>query len=767
MRHALRVTVLSAVWVLAVVPVATTSAATGMKGVFPGKTWERLAPAEAGMDEETLREVARYLGGRGCVARYGRMVYTWGDWDRRGDVASAAKPWYSTLLFQAVEDDLLSSLDARVAEFVPELNEINAALGHKDAAITFRHLANQTSCYGMVEAPGTAYDYNDWQMALFVDTLIQKVYGSTLEQVDDAVFHPRLTDVIGCEDQPTMLAFGLQNRPGRVSVSPRDFARLGLLYLKDGLWEGKQVLSVEHVRQALRSPVPNAIPRAGSKAAEMIKGQRSIGSRSIPDNQTDHYGSYSWLWWINGVDRDGNRRWPHAPSDTFTALGHRNGMRGMAVLPGPEIIMAWNDTTLDKHPEEPHPLDPALRLLMESATDAPMIGQVTVHPDNPRHLVRLTADGQGAPLFLCGPGDPEDFLYRGERQPDGKRQGDQDAILDRMKGTGANCLYVQAIRSHGGDGDKTHNPFIDSNPEKGLDEDILNQWDGWLTRMDEEGIIVLFFIYDDSARLWNTGDQVSPPEETFIETLVDRLEHHRNLIWCIAEEYEEALSPKRVQRLAALIRRSDEHNHAIAVHKLNGLDFSELADDPNVDQFAVQYNEATADALHGGMVQAWTEARGRYGVNLSEAADHGFGIEAVRKHWAAVMAGTCGVMALNWTFDARDAPSRDDLLACGRLVRFVESTDFQDMAPADDLRRGDTKHVLARPGRSYILYTDGGAAPLGVHGAPSGAYILKWHQVDTGREVVQGPIKASTNRDFPRPEGMTGAVAVWIQKADQ
>ena len=44
----------------------------------------------------------------------------------------------------------------------------------------------------------------------------------------------------------------------------------------------------------------------------MIPGQRTMGSKVIPDNQTDHMGSYSWLWWINGVDREGKRHWANA-----------------------------------------------------------------------------------------------------------------------------------------------------------------------------------------------------------------------------------------------------------------------------------------------------------------------------------------------------------------------------------------------------------------------------------------------------------------------
>jgi hypothetical protein len=83
----------------------------------------------------------------------------------------------------------------------------------------------------------------------------------------------------------------------------RDFARFGLLYLREGNWNGQQLISREHATMAVRSPLPNSIPRAGREAAEMIPGQRTLGSGSKPDNQTDHFGSYRWLWWVNRSSR--------------------------------------------------------------------------------------------------------------------------------------------------------------------------------------------------------------------------------------------------------------------------------------------------------------------------------------------------------------------------------------------------------------------------------------------------------------------------------
>lgn len=269
-------------------------------------------------------------------------MYSWGDPTRREDVASAAKPVYAHFLFQALEDGRIAGLDEAVVTWETRLRAINGALGYKDREITWRHLANQTSCYQVAERPGTAFCYNDFQMALFWDTLFLKVYDATYETVDARVLRRLLTDVLQCEDEPTFLAFGQDRRAGRLAISPRDFCRIGLLYLREGNWNGGQVIHREHARQAVASPLPAGLPRAGRAAAETIPGQRSIGSERVPDNQTDHFGSYSWLWWVNGVDLDGQRNWPNAPADTFGAFGH-GGVRGMFVMPGLDLVVSYND----------------------------------------------------------------------------------------------------------------------------------------------------------------------------------------------------------------------------------------------------------------------------------------------------------------------------------------------------------------------------------------------------------------------------------------
>lgn len=387
-------------------------------------------------------------------------------------------------------------------------------------------------------------------------------------------------------------------------------------------------------------------------------------------------------------------------------------------------------------------------------------GQIINDPDRPEWLGYY---GSG-PFFMCGPGDPEGFLYRGTRNPNGTRNGDQMDLINKLTGTKANSIYLMAVRSHGGDGGSDENPFVNSDPNQGIDTDILDQWEIWFTEMDNNGIVIYFFFYDDDARIWNTGDIVGPEEQYFIHTIVDRFEHHRHLIWCVAEEYQEKYSAARVSNIAAEIKAADDHNHVVAVHKLHGLDFSEFANDPNIDQFAIQYNKDTAEELHAGMVQAWNNAAGRYNLNMAEIAYGGIGggEEARKKSWAIAMGGA---YVMQNGMDIENTPI-NDLEDCGRLRQFFEMTSINKMAPHDELKFGETRYVLALPDTAYILYSDN-PGDVGVQNLGSGIFNFLWFDpVDGDQELVIDINVPAGNQLFTRPSSIGDEVALYMTREE-
>ncbi len=400
----------------------------------------------------------------------------------------------------------------------------------------------------------------------------------------------------------------------------------------------------------------------------------------------------------------------------------------------------------------------AAQLSALSGSYAQVPGQIVVD-SNPRWF----AYHHGDPHFMAGPGDPEGFLYRGSLNPDGTRSGDQTQLIEKLSPSGANSIYLIAIRSHGGDGDPTQNPFVDNDPAKGLNQTVLDQWDGWFSEMDQSGIVIFFIFYDDGASIWSTGDAVGPDERAFVQAIVDRFEHHKHLIWVVAEEYPEAFTAQRVSALAAEIRAADDNDHPVAVHELSGLDFSDFADDPALDQFAIQYNVSTARDLHEGVLVAWDDAAGRYNLNLAEAFDWGSGAVSRGKAWAVAMAGAY-VMAFGMDIETTSIADLEDL---GRLRRFMEASDFPSMEPRDDLARDGTEYVLAELGKSFILYASQGTGPLGIGDLVAGTYRLSWLDTATGHEVSQDDVALSAGPvALGRPAGIGPEAAVYGLRLD-
>lgn len=328
--------------------------------IFPAATWRTNTPAQAGLSAEKLELFRERVGGRGCVVRGGCMVYSWGDQAKSSDIASAFKPVLTTLLFIAIQEGRIANVDEPVARFEPRLRDLN---GGKDAAITWRHLASQTSGYGWSEKPGEAYAYNDYALALYCDTLFQKVFPTNGTEV----LRTRLAEPLGFQDRYSFSAFGDNDRPGRLALSVRDFARIGLLYLRHGDWRGRQVLRPELVKLATSSPIAPATPLTRRVDADMLPGQRSVGGTK--NITTVGPGYYSFNWWLNTTNKAGERLFVSAPSDTFVASGH-GGKRVMAVIPSLDLLAVWNDSTIDDHDKSPGRNDTRNNLALKALVEA-------------------------------------------------------------------------------------------------------------------------------------------------------------------------------------------------------------------------------------------------------------------------------------------------------------------------------------------------------------------------------------------------------------
>jgi hypothetical protein len=191
----------------------------------------------------------------------------------------------------------------------------------------------------------------------------------------------------------------------------------------------------------------------------------------------------------------------------------------------------------------------------------------------------------------------------------------------------------------------------------------------------------------------------------------------------------------------------------------HGLDFSAFAYDPCIDQFAIQYNVPTAEELHAGVVQAWREAKGRYNLNLSEAADWGTGAEARQKAWACALGGA-HVMVLG--MDIANTPVQD-LKDCGAVVQFFGAVNLRGMEPHDELALGATQYVLARPGQRYVAYASQAQGQMGLRQMKAGRYKFSWLDCVSQRGLARDFVNVDAgDQTWEIPDGFGPEVAVYI-----
>ncbi len=349
-------------------------------------------------------------------------------------------------------------------------------------------------------------------------------------------------------------------------------------------------------------------------------------------------------------------------------------------------------------------------------------------------------------FWVCGLGDPEGFLYA----------NDQTDTIDKIKANGGNAIYMQAIRGYGGDGASDEHPFTvggakDSGGSKTLDSTKMANWKTWFDEMDAAGIVTVLFIYDDSARVWNTGDSVGADEQAFLEDLVNEFKYLKNLIWVVAEEFSEAYTATRADNIAGVIRSNDKR-HAIGVHQVPGYSFnSTFQSSANIDLFMIQgQNNATYAQVNTGCVSAFNEANGVWTCILSEATGWGTGITARRKSWAAGMAGmwVMNFLAMEYSISTLNTADMNDYKY---QQYFMESIAYEDGSPDNSLITSGTAYCFVNEGTWLVFYAPtGGNITVDLSGF-EGTLDYVWYNPSTGTYQGASTVSGGGSEVFSCP----------------
>ena len=415
---------------------------------------------------------------------------------------------------------------------------------------------------------------------------------------------------------------------------------------------------------------------------------------------------------------------------------------------------------------------------------AALPGQIIVKGSKPGYLKY----NGGGPVFLCGPDNPEEFLFLGKLNADGTRSGGrQEQLIDTMAAAGVNVMHCQMFRMRRcnikDEGDDQHCPFVDFDPAKPLNEKVLDQWDGWLKLLEERGINVHFEFYNDATDVERMGwtldakGALHPDEDRFFTGIVNRFKHRKNILWGIEESLNKLPRARTAhfKRLSALVAQLDDHHHPI-IHSFvtpetserdfggDNITSDEYRDDPNIhitSWLHVLPHGIDYEAQHQAYLKYAVINRDRFIVMKGETEKFPRQREQSRRYlWA------CALTGMHTPDAGLNALTRPALLPdAGRVRKFMEQTDLPRMRPADDLAAGSTKWVLANPGQSYIAYTYDCSGPMGLKNLAAGSYDITWFDTVSGRSQTQDRVRVEAGESsWSKPAGLGTEIALYVRR---
>jgi CubicO group peptidase (beta-lactamase class C family) len=301
--------------------------------VWPTTGWEPLAPSALGLNEGYLDQaelIDTAFNGNAFLSRGGYVARTWGDPSYVVDVKSVSKSIGVTLLGLALKDGLVS-LNDKALDILPSFASEpieNLATGWIET-IELRNLATHTGGFektgglgALLYEPATNFYYSDGGANWLADVLTT-AYSEDLE----LILEDRVLSVIGIADNEInwrdnyyrdRVLNGVTRREfaSGISINAEAMAKIGYLYLREGVWDGQLVLGNDFVQ-------------AVSNVPSVLVGVDVPDPSKTPEGN-NHYGL---LWWNNS---DGTIE--GVPRDAYWAWGLGDGI--ILVIPSLDIVFA-------------------------------------------------------------------------------------------------------------------------------------------------------------------------------------------------------------------------------------------------------------------------------------------------------------------------------------------------------------------------------------------------------------------------------------------
>ena len=239
---------------------------------WPTERWRVAAPEAQGMDAALLQQMLEVIDEQGpriysvVVVHNGYIVtekyYPPYKQDTLRYLYSVTKAVVSALVGIAIQEGYINSVDDLVLDFFPERSfENDDALKR---SITLEHLLTMSSGLAwdrtemastrdwvqyvldqpMYVEPGTEFFYSCGN-AHVLSAIIQKTSGmNTRDFAQQYLFDPLGITDVKWETNINDIPIGGWG----ISMKPRDMAKLGYLYLNQGVWDGRQIIPAEWIK---------------------------------------------------------------------------------------------------------------------------------------------------------------------------------------------------------------------------------------------------------------------------------------------------------------------------------------------------------------------------------------------------------------------------------------------------------------------------------------------------------------------------------------
>ncbi len=254
---------------------------------FPDTGWTTTTPEEQGMNSTILDEMIQFIEDEGApikglvVTRNGYIVKE-GYWmynteNSTHQIFSCTKSFTGAIVGIAIKEGFIDNVSQKVLDFFPEMTIEN--MDARKEAMTLEHVLTMTTgldwnewnttyidpnnmynqMFGSsnpiqfflnlptVYDPGTHWAYSTGASHLLSAIIQEATSMTTREFAEEYLFDPLNITLVGW----AVDLQGVNNGGSNLYVTSRAMAKLGLLYLNNGTWDGQEIITEEYVAQSI------------------------------------------------------------------------------------------------------------------------------------------------------------------------------------------------------------------------------------------------------------------------------------------------------------------------------------------------------------------------------------------------------------------------------------------------------------------------------------------------------------------------------------